>query len=82
MRKYGLGKTFETAPQHYRRNYEMGENIRVVPANVGHDTGTTPGAAIFLGSAQLLAVLTAEHAWNLADQLADVLDSLADRPAA
>lgn len=82
MRQYGLGKTFTTAPEHYRRNYDMGENLRVVPAEVGHDSGTTPGVAIFYGTSNLIAVIVAEHAWNLADQLADVLDALADRNAA
>lgn len=74
-RQYGVGKTFTTTPQFYARNYELGESLRVVPAELGHDTGTTPGVAIFSGSAHLFAVLTAEHAYNLANGLADALDA-------
>lgn len=75
------GRSFTSAPQHYNRNYEMGKNLRVVPAEVGHEDGSTPGAAIFCGPANLVAVITAEHAWRLTDQLVDVLDALAERPS-
>lgn len=76
------GKTFTSAPKYYRRNYEMGENQRVIPADVGHENGSTPGAAIFCGPSNLVAVITAEHAWRLANQLVDALDSLAEGPSA
>lgn len=70
------GKSFTSTPQHYNRNYEMGKNLRVVPADVGPENGSIPGAAIFCGPSNLIAVITAEHAWRLADQLVDVVESL------
>lgn len=69
-------KTFTTRPSFYKRNYELGASLRVAPAAIGTDTGTTPGVAIFKGPSLLMAAITAEHAWALADQLADVLDAL------
>lgn len=76
------GKSFTSAPQHYKRNHEMGKNLRVVPAEIGHEDGSTPGAAIFCGPSNLIAVITAEHAWRLADQLVDVLEFLAEGSSA
>lgn len=70
------GKPFTTRASFYRRNYEVGASLRVSPAEIGTDTGTIPGVAIFKGPSFLIAAITAEHAWNLADQLADVLDQL------
>ncbi|MDQ0865725.1 hypothetical protein [Arthrobacter globiformis] len=76
------GKVFTTQPRFYRKNYEMGATLRVVPAAIGTDTGgTTPGVAIFTGPSFLIAAITAEHAWALADQLADVLDALQQEAA-
>lgn len=69
-------KTFHSRPEHYQRNYEDGEKLRVGPASLGHSTGTTPGVALFVGRGFPIVVLTAEHAWKLADQLADVIDGL------
>lgn len=75
-------KTFISRPEHYQRNYEDGENLRVGPATLGYEGGTTPGVAIFIGKSFPVMVLTAEHAWKLADQLADILDSLTEDTAA
>lgn len=70
-------RTFTTRPAYYKRNYEMGASLRVVPAVLGTDTGSsTPGVAIFMGHSHLLAVITAEHGWKLADALSDTLDGL------
>lgn len=59
----------------YGKNYDMGQKLRVVPAAITHDTGATPGVAIYSGTF-LMAAITAEHGWALADKLADVLDQL------
>lgn len=69
------GRTFFTKPEFYQRNYDMGASLRVVPAEIGTDTGSTPGVAIFAGHAHLIAAITAEHGWALSDQLSDALDS-------
>lgn len=74
MRQYGVGKTFTTAPQHYNRNHALGESLRVVPAAIGTENGTTPGVAIFNGNSHLIAAITAEHAYKLANGIADALE--------
>lgn len=74
--------TFVSRPDHYEKNYKMGEKIRVSPADLQHSDGSTPGIAIFLDRSYPFVVLTAEHAWHLANSLADALDSLQEGPSA
>ncbi|MDZ4091642.1 MAG: hypothetical protein U1D68_10610 [Arthrobacter sp.] len=70
---------FRSRPEMYAKNVESGEQLRVVPAELSHHSGTTPGVAVFRDRFMLFC-LTAEHAWNLNDQLTDALDGLqADR---
>ncbi|MFJ5693318.1 hypothetical protein ACIP9X_05630 [Arthrobacter sp. NPDC093125] len=66
---------FRSRRDMYGKNYDMGQKLRVIPAAISHDTGATPGVAIYSGTF-LMAAITAEHAWALADKLADVLDAL------
>lgn len=72
-------KIFTTRPALYQRNYKDGENLRVIPAQLDHDTGTTPGVTIFIGRNHIMAVLTAEHAYNLANGIVDALEAHPDR---
>lgn len=61
-------------PENYARNYDIGAYLRVSPATLHHDTGTTPGVAIF-SRQRVVMVLTAEHAYNLANGIADALET-------
>jgi hypothetical protein len=70
------GNTFKSRRDMYAKNIASGQNLRVARAELAHDTGTTPGVAIFNDN-YLLFCITAEHAWHLADQLADALDGIA-----
>jgi hypothetical protein len=59
----------------YEKNFQRGESLRVVPAELAHPDGIQHGVAIFAGH-YLMAAVTADHAWKLADALADVIDGL------
>lgn len=65
---------FTTWPKHYAKNYTDGESIRVVPARLKYDEeGATPGVVVFVNNKVTLAI-TAEHAYNLANGIADALE--------
>ncbi|BCW85048.1 hypothetical protein NicSoilE8_27210 [Arthrobacter sp. NicSoilE8] len=67
-------KTFTTWPQHYAKNYSDGENLRVVPARIKYsEDGETPGVVVFVHN-KVTLVLTTEHAYNLANGIADALE--------
>ncbi|UVJ40246.1 hypothetical protein [Arthrobacter sp. CJ23] len=64
--------------ENYAKNYNDGESLRVIPAQINHQTGNTPGVAIFVGS-RVTLVLTAEHAYSLANGIADTLETHPNR---
>lgn len=68
-------EVFRSRSDMYAKNYERGESLRVVPAELEHPDGLVPGVAIFAGH-YLMSVITAEHAWNLNQALADVIEGL------
>jgi hypothetical protein len=68
--------TFKSRHEMYAKNLDTGKNLRVVPAELSHTGGVDRGVAIMNGT-YLLACITSEDAWRLADQLADVIDGLA-----
>lgn len=73
-------RIFTTYPQNYPKNHSDGENLRVVPARIKYsEDGATPGVVIFVHNKVTLA-LTAEHAYNLANGIADALET-AERDA-
>jgi hypothetical protein len=66
-------KVFTSWRENYRHNYQTGDNLRVIPAKLKHDTGSTTGVAILNGS-RVVVVITAEHAYKLANGIADALE--------
>lgn len=61
--------------QNYEKNYRDGEELRVVPARLNRDRDTpVPGVAIFVRN-NVTLVLTAEHAYKLANGIADALEA-------
>lgn len=67
---------FRSRADMYEKNFQRGESLRVVPAELAHPDGIKqPGVAIFAGHL-LMAAINADHAWKLADALADVIDGL------
>lgn len=66
---------FTTYPKHYAKNYTDGESLRVVPARLKYsEDGATPGVVVFVNNKITLAI-TAEHAYNLANGIADALEN-------
>lgn len=61
--------------QHYEKNYRDGEHLRVVPARLNRDRDTSEaGVAIFINN-KVTLVLTAAHAYKLANGIADALEA-------
>lgn len=73
--------TFYSRPEMYAKNLASGEGLRVTKAVLAHRDGKTQGVAVFRDN-YFMFCLTAEHAWRLADQLADALDGLSEGTAA
>jgi hypothetical protein len=67
--------TFKSRREMFAKNIDTGKNLRVVPAELSHIGGVAQGVAIMNGT-YLLACITADDAWKLADKLADVIDGL------
>lgn len=60
--------------QNYEKNYRDGEGLRVVPAKLNRDRDTSlAGVAIFIDN-KVTLVLTADHAYKLANGICDALD--------
>lgn len=66
---------FRSRADMYEKNYERGASLRVIPAELAHPDGLVPGVAIYAGQ-YLMAAITAEHAYQLCTDLADVIDGL------
>ncbi|MGF6834001.1 hypothetical protein QF015_002176 [Paenarthrobacter sp. TE4293] len=64
---------FTAGPENYARNYDTGAHLRVSPATLHHAAGTTPGVAIF-SRQRVVMVIAAEHAYELANGIADALE--------
>ena len=63
--------------QNYAKNYRDGEQLRVVRARLNRDRDTpVTGVAVFIDS-KVTLVLTEEHAYKLANGIADALDGAA-----
>ena len=68
------GQRFTSWWQNYEKNYRDGEQLRVVPTRLNHDRDTAKtGVAIFIGT-KVTLVLTEDHAYKLANGIADALD--------
>ncbi|UOD81984.1 hypothetical protein [Paenarthrobacter ureafaciens] len=67
------GKTFVARPENYPRNHDTGATLRVAPAKLGTPDGHTSGVAIFSRN-RVVMVLTTDHAYNLANGIADTLE--------
>jgi len=68
---------FLIQPEKYERNYQEGQHLRVGPAThrtYSTETPEVPGVAIFTGP-RIRMLLTAEHAYDLANMIADVLEA-------
>lgn len=78
-----MSRPFITPAHRFERTIQAGQETRVVPAEITHPDGvqTSPGVAIFNGY-QLLTAITAEHAYSLADAIADTLETLTKEPTA
>lgn len=69
--------TFTAWWQNYEKNCRDGEALRVVPARLNRDRDTpVPGVAVFIGP-RVSLVLTEDHAYKLANGIADALDGAA-----
>lgn len=68
------GQKFTAWWQNYERNHRDGEQLRVVPARLNRDRDTPEaGVAVFVGQ-NVKLVLTIEHAYKLANGIADALE--------
>lgn len=72
------GNIFTTYPENFEKNYNDGENLRVVKSRMlyleGGKRGTAPGVVVFVNDRVTLA-LTEDHALKLANGIADALES-------
>lgn len=69
------GQTFTAWWQHYARNHREGEDLRVVPARLNRERQSAEaGVAVFVGQ-NVKLVLTTEHAYKLANGIADAPES-------
>lgn len=69
------GAPFTAWWQHYSKNYQEGQALRVVPARLNRDRATADtGVAVFIGK-QVKLVLTEEHAYKLANGITDALEA-------
>lgn len=67
---------FTSKRHQWRRNCRDSQTIRAMPATVASPAGELPGVAIFSATG-LLAVVTEQDAYRLANQIIDSLEGTA-----
>jgi hypothetical protein len=71
---------FDAHPEYYAQNYENGNNARAGYASIAAPHGEEPGVVIS-GGPHLKFVLTIDQAYNLADRIADAIETHPHRVA-